>query len=327
MEEQQPKKINLPLAVAILAVVAVASVLIFIQIGKNGPESKLQLANSYLEEGVANGTKEGASLKARELLLEVENTGYKSAYLYELLGYSALIISDSERALAYYDKAEKAITMSTDNSVKARIYAAQGKMNVDPKTSEEYLLKALKLSDSNSFKSELYADLSSARYLQNDLPKAIEYVEMAVKTDQSNAFGYIAYAKAAISDRDFLQKNAQKVEGYLVKAIFLAPRNAEPQYWMGKLDTVFGKYDLAVKSYDTAAKLLVKDSTMSVQAKASLMSDIFFDESIVYFLKEDPKYKEFFREAFRLNPTKTLYRVRENPALKDMMTDFVSKTT
>lgn len=93
---------------------------------------------------------------------------------------------------------------------------------------------------------------------------------------------------------------------------------------MRKLDVAFGKYDLAIASYDTAAKFLIKDSTMSVQAKASLMSDILFDESVVYFSKKDQKYKKFFREAFNLSPAKTLFRVRDNPALKDMMTDFVS---
>jgi len=174
------------------------------------------------------------------------------------------------------------------------------------------------------FKAELYVNLSSSRYLQSDLPKAVEYADLAIKADPSNEHGYISYAKAVISDKASLQENAKKVEEYLVKAIFLAPRSAEPQYWMGKLDFAFGKYDLAIKSYGTASFLLMKDNIMGVQAKASLMSDVFFDESIVYFFKKDPKYKEFFREAFRLDPTKTLFRARDNPALKDMMKDFVS---
>ncbi len=321
---QRPSKAKVPLVVLALVVVAVIAVFSFFQIVRSATDSKLNLANSYLDEGVANGTRDGASLQARELLLAVERTGYKSAYLYELLGYSAEIINDYDRALEYYDKAEKEINILTGNSVKAKIYAAQGRMSTDPKKSEEYFLKALKLAKLGSFRSELYANLSNARYLQNDLTKAVEYADLAIKSDSSNEQGYISYAKAEISDKSSLQENAKKVEEYLVRAIFLAPRSAEPQYWMGKFDVAFGKYDLAIASYDTAAKFLINDSTAGVQAKASLMSDIFFDESVAYFLKKDQKYKEFFREAFRLDPAKTLFRVRDNPALKDMMTDFVS---
>ena len=321
---QRPSKVKILIIVLAIVAVAVIAVFSFFQTGRSATASKLNLADSYLEEGVANGTRDGASLQARELLLSVERTGYKSAYLYELLGYSAEIINDYDRALEYYDKAEKEVNILTSNSVKAKIYAGQGRMNTDPGKSEEYFLKALKLVGTDSFKSELYANLSSIKYLQNDLTKAVEYADLAIKADPSNERGYISYAKATISNKDFLQKNAQKVEEYLVKAIFLAPRSAEPQYWMGKLDVVFGKYDLAIKSYDTASALLVKDNIMDVRTKASLMSDIFFDESVVYFIKKDQKYKEFFREAFRLDPTKTLFRARDNPALKDMMKDFVS---
>lgn len=360
MEEQQSNKINISLVAGVLVVLVIIAGVLFLQASGGAyskeaaeavklnsagdyagaqnfllekiktdpaPELKLLLADSYMEEGDAKGTRDASALKTRELLLPTESSGYVSANLYYLLGYSAEAVSDFDRALAYYDKAEKAITGSTDNSVKAKVYAAQGRMNADPKKSEEYFLKALPLSASKRFKAELYANLSNARYLQSDLPKAVEYAEQAVKTDPSGKSGYIVYAKATISDKNLLQKNAKKVEEYLVKAIFLAPRSAEPQYWMGKLDASFGKYDLAIASYDTAAKFLMKDNTVGVQAKASLMSDIFFDESVSYFLKKDRKYKEFFREAFRLNPTKTLFRVRENPALKEMMTDFVSKTT
>ncbi|MEK7126084.1 MAG: hypothetical protein AAB835_01165, partial [Patescibacteria group bacterium] len=288
--------------------------------------SKLILADSYLKEGIATGTRDGAALKSRELLLEVERTGQKSAYLYELLGYSSEIINDFSRAREYYGKAEDGITIMTPRIVKAKVYAAQGRMNSDPGKSKEYFLKALKFANDDSFKSELYADLSRTEYLLNDLPKAVEYAESAVKKDSSNAFGYLAYAKAVISDKALLLENAKRVEEYLVKAIFLAPRMAEAQYWMGKFDASLEKYDLAIKSYDTAAKLLMEDSVMSVQAKALMMSDVFFDESVVYFIKEDPKYRKFFIEAFNLNPSNVLYRARDNTALKEMMADFVSKT-
>lgn len=357
MEEQQPNKRRVPFVVGTLVVLVIIAGALFLQttIGAyskesaevaklnsagdyasaqsfllekiktdSAPELKLLLADSYLEEGDANGTRDGSALKARELLLPVDNSGYVNASLYYLLGYSAEVVSDFNRALPYYEKAEKAMTWLTSKSIKAKIYSAKGRMSADPKKSEEYFLKALKLSGDKPVMAELYADLSNARYLQNDLPKAVEYAELAVKTDPSRESGYIAYAKAVISDKASLQENAKKVEEYLIRAIFLAPRSAEPQYWVGKLDVVFGKYDLAIKSYDTASALLMKDNIMGVQAKASLMSDVFFDESVVYFIKKDQKYKEFFREAFRLNPTKTLFRVRDNPALKDMMTDFVS---
>ena len=314
------------LAVAVLVVAGGAAVFYLLQTNRNAVNPKLILADSYLKEGVATGTRDGAALKSRELLLEVERTGQKSAYLYELLGYSSEIINDFDRARGYYDKAEDGITIMTPRMVKAKVYAAQGRMNSDPGKSKEYFLKALKFANDDSFKSELYADLSRTEYLLNDLPKAVEYAESAVKKDSSNAFGYLAYAKAVISDKTLLQENAKKVEEYLVKAIFLAPRMAEAQYWMGKFDTVLEKYDLAVKSYDTAAKLLMEDSVMSIQAKTLMMSDVFFDESVVYFIKKDQKYKEFFIEAFNLNPANVLYRARDNTALKEMMADFVSKT-
>lgn len=324
----------------------------------SAPELKLLLANSYLEEGEAKGTRQAAAINARELLLGVERTGYSSAYLYDLLGDSANIIHDSERANAYYNKAlsinpesvhslyglgvsylfdgqakkakvyfnkaESSIAQATDDFLKTKVYIAQGRISGDLKKSEEYFEKAFTLAASKREKAELYALMSGARYLQNDMPKAIEYAELAVEADPSDANGYIAYAKAVISDKSLLEAHAPKAEAYLVKAIFLAPRSAEPQYWMGKLDASFGKYDLAIKSYDTAATFIMKDATSSVLAKASLMSDVMFDQSVVHYLKKDSRYKDFFREAFNLDVVKTLYRIRENPALKGMMTDFVS---
>lgn len=356
VEEQQPYTINIRFVIGILILIGVIAAVFFFQTGsayskaaaeaerlnRSGdyagaqsfllekiksdpaPELKLLLADSYLEEGDARGTRAGASLRTRELLLPVESGGYASADLYYLLGYTAEIVGDFNRALDYYTKAENAITWSTKKTVKAKVYSGLGRVINDPKKSEEYFIKALKFSKDKKMKAELYADLSGTRYLQNDLQKAVEYAELAVKNDPSSVKGYIAYSKAVISDKNLLQENANKAEGYLVKAIFLSPRNAEPQYWMGKLDVVFGKYDIAIKSYDSASALLVKDTNMSVSAKASLMSDIFFDEAVVYFAKKDDKYKGYFREAFRLNPTKTLYRVRDNSALKAMMMDFVS---
>ena len=324
----------------------------------SSPELKLLLANSYLDEGAVRGRETEASEKARDILFGLDKSYYQSAYLYVLLGYSYEIVGDFDNALGYYgralildktsvstlfgignanrlngnlarakeyyDKAENNINKSTDNSVSIKVYAAQGKMSGAPEKSEEYFLKALPLADSKAFKSELYANLSHAKYLQNDLPNAIEYAGLAIKTDPSNELGYIAYAKATISDKVLLQKNAQKVEEYLVKAIFLAPRKAESQYWMGKLDFVLGKYDLAIKSYDTARIFIPKDNTLGKSDRDVLLSDILFDESIVYFFKKDGKYLSYLKEAFKYNPVKTLYMLDKDTALKEMRAALIS---
>ena len=318
---------------------------------------KLSLANSILNEGSTRGTEALSAPKARDLLFAVENTGDTSAYLYELLGYSYETINDFNKAFEYYNKAlaidpqsvntlfsightywlsgdlvkaqefygkaNAAISATTDNSVKIKVYAALGRMESNPKKSEEYFLKAMPLADSEAFKAELYANLSNARYLQNDLPKALEYADLAMQTDPSNELGYIAYAKAAVSDKNLLQNNLSQVQESLLKAMFLAPRKAESQYWMGKFYFALGKYDVALKFYDTARGLIGQDNTLSKSGGDVLMSGALFDESTIYLLKGDNKYTSYIKEAFKYDPVKTFYLLDKNPALKKMQVALV----
>ncbi|MEK7553896.1 MAG: hypothetical protein AAB517_00860, partial [Patescibacteria group bacterium] len=83
METNTNTNTKVILAIAIL-VVAGGAAYAFLPTDGGVVNSKLILADSYLKEGVAAGTRDGAALKSRELLLEVERTGQKSAYLYEL---------------------------------------------------------------------------------------------------------------------------------------------------------------------------------------------------------------------------------------------------
>jgi len=326
---------------------------------KANPSSalRLMLANSILNEGSVKGTEAVSAPKAREILLAIEKSGDKSVFLYDLLGYSYEIINDFDNALAQYNKslafdsksvntlfsightywlkgdtdrakeqynkAEAAITEATDKSVLVKVYVAQGRMNADPKKAEVYFLKALPLVSSKAFKAELYANVSTAQYLQKNPTKAVEYANLAIEIDPSNELGYLAYARAVISDKDLLEKNLAKVEEYLIKAIFLAPTKAETQYWYGKLDFVTKRYDLAIKSYDTARLFIPKDNTLTKEGRDALMGDVLFDEAVVYFINNDQKYKIFLSEAFKYDPVKTIYVLDNDPALKKMK-EFIS---
>lgn len=321
------------------------------------PEMRLLLATSYLDEGSVRERQAEASKKAQSILFGLEKAYYKSVYMYDLIGYSYEMIGEFDKALGYYNrslimdnksvntlysightywfkgdlvkakeyysKAEAVINKTTDNSVVVKVYAAQGSMNADPKKSEGYFLKALSITDSKAFRAELYANLSQARYLQKDFTKAIEYAGSAIKIDPSNELGYLAYSKAALLNKDFLQKNAPTVEEYLVKSIFLAPGKAEPQYLMGKFDFVFGKPDLAIISYDTARKYIPNDISLNKYGRNALMSDVLFDEAVVYVSKNDPKYKSFLIEAFRYNPTKIAYTLDNSPDLRKKMVGVI----
>lgn len=324
------------------------------------PDLKLSLANSILDEGSVRGTEKTSTEKARPILISIEKSGNKSVYLYNLLGYSYEIVNDFDKALEYYNKAlvidsksvntlfsightywlkgdlakagefyakaESNINQNTDKSVKIKVYAALGRMSGDPKKAEVYFLKALPLADSKPFKAELYADISTAQYLQKNLTKAVEYSNLAIQTDPSNELGYLNYAKAIITDKTLLQKNISTVNEYLVKSIFLAPHKAENQYWLGKLDFAIGKSDLAIKSYDTARSLIAGDNTLGQQGKNALMADILFDESVSYYLKKDLRYKAFLKEAYKYNSEKTFYMVDKNPDLKEMRTALIKSS-
>lgn len=318
---------------------------------------KLYLANSILNEGSVHGTESAAAPKAREILLAVEKGGDKTVYLYDLLGYSYEIVNDFTNALAqynkalaldpksvntlfsightywlsgdlaktkdFYGKAEAAITDTTDKSVAVKVYVAQGRMSSDPKKAEVYFQKALPLTSAKALKAELYANLSTTQYLQQLFPKAVEYANLAISTDPSNELGYLAYARATISSKDLLPANAQKVEAYLIKAIFLAPAKAESQYWYGKLDFVTKRYDLAIKSYDTARLFIPKDNTLSPSDRNILMADVLFDEAVVYFVKGSQDYKAFLHEAIKYNPVKVFYMLNNDPDLALMRKGFL----
>lgn len=317
---------------------------------------KLMLANAILIEGSTRGTEAVSAPKARDILREVEKAGDRSVYLYDLLGYSYEIVNDFENAFSeynkalaldqnsvntlfgightywlkgdlekmqeYYEKADAAITSSTDNAVAVKVYTALGRSNTDPKKAEAYFLKALPLVSSKAFKAELYANLSNAQYLQQNATKAIEYANSAITTDPSNELGYLAYARAVISDKTLLQQNLKKAEEYLIKAIFLAPTKAESQYWYGKLDFVTKRYDLAIKSYDTARLLIPKDNTLTQSGRDALMGDVLFDEAVVYFVQGSDKYKAFLHEAIKYSPVKTFYLL-DDPKFAAMRKGFL----
>lgn len=318
---------------------------------------KLYLANSILTEGSVRGMESVAAPKAREILLAVEKGGDDTVYLYDLLGYSYELVNDFDKAISYYDKAldldgksvntlfsightywlkgdlaktteyygkaEAAITDTTDKSVAVKVYVAQGGMNSDPKKSEAYFLKALPLVAAKAFKAELYADLSNTQFLQKNYAKAIEYADTAVTTDPSNELGYLAYARAVISDKTLLQKNGTKADAYLLKAVFLAPTKAETQYWVGKLDFATGRNALAIKSYDTARLLIPKDNTLTTAGRNALMADVLLDEAVVYFAQGNQDYKAFLNAAMKYNPVKVLYVLNNDPGLAAMKKGFL----
>lgn len=183
--------------------------------------------------------------------------------------------------------------------------------------------KVISSAETKPFAAKFYADLSGTKLSQGDAPKAIEFADLAIQTDPSGDAGYLAYAKAAISDKEFLQKNLSRVEDSLFKAIFLSPRKAEPQYWQGKLDFVKGNYDLAIKSFQTARSLVPADDSLNKTGKDILTADILFDESIAYFLKKDDRYKSYIREAYKYNPDKIFSLVNSDPALKKVRTALI----
>lgn len=320
------------------------------------PELELMLANSYLDEGSVRGREANASKKAQDILFRVEKS-YQSSYLYDLLGYSYEIINDFDKALSYYNKslsldkksvntlfsighthwlsgdedkardyysqAEKAITIRTDNAVKVKVYVGIATLAQDLSVAEEYFLKAIPLSSSNAFKAEIYADLSNLKLAQADAKKALEYAQMALDADSSGEIAHLAFAKSAMADRDTLNANWEKVRESLFKAIMLAPKKAESQYWQGKFVFIGGQYDLALKSYETALSLLGVDNSLNTRGRAMLKADILLEESLIYYLKKDVRYKSYIREAYKINPAKIFFTVDNDPALKDLRTALI----
>ena len=317
---------------------------------------KLSLANSILDEGSVRGTEAVAAKKARDILSKLEDTE-NSVPLYDLLGYSFEIENNFDKALEYYNKAlkidgksadtlfsightywlkgdlkksqefynkaEAAVNESTPNAVKVKIATALGTMETDPKKAEEYYLKVLPMTDSKVFKAEIYSNLSVSRFTQNDTAKAIEYANLAIETDPSNELGYLAYARTAISDKTLLQDNLSKVEEYLFKTIFLAPRKAEAQYLQGKFDAIIGNYDAALKSYATARKIVQYDNSVSPAAKDGFKADVLFDEAVTYYLLKDTRYKSYIREAFKFNPVKVFSRLDKETQYNDLRTALI----
>jgi tetratricopeptide (TPR) repeat protein len=324
--------------------------------GDSAPELKLMLANSYLDEGSVRGLEANASKKAQAVLFEVEKS-YESTYLYDLLGYSYEIINNFEKALEYYNKslsldkgsantlfsightywlkgetdkardyynqAEQAITRSTDNSVKVKIYAGIAVLSKDLAKAEEYFLKTIPLSDSKAFKAEMYSDLAVLKLSQGNSDQAFEYAKMALNTDPSSEMAHLNFAKSAMSKKEILEANWEKVRESLFKAIMLAPRKAEAQYWQGKFEFIGGNHDLALKSYQTALSFLVVDNSLNDAGRTVLKADIFLDEALIYSLKNDVIYKSYIREAYKLNPAKIFYIVDNDPTLKKLRTALI----
>ncbi|GEM_PF-2966945 len=317
---------------------------------------KFALADSILMEGAVRGTEAYSALRAREILLPFEN-GRKDMRVYNLIGYSYEIIGDPDKALGYYnrslsidskspaalynvgraywfkgdfakardfyEKAEKNITRTTKNLLKSKIYAGIGLIESDSRNAENYFLRALPFADSKAFRAEIYAMLSNGRLSQQDSQKAVEYAELAISADPSNENGYVAYAKSVMPDKELFAKNIAEVNEYLLKAIFLSPRNAEAQYWEGKFNFSTGNYTYAINSYQTALALIPNDYSLDAQGKSYLKADIYFDEAIVYMFKNDEKYKSYIKEAFKYNPTKVFYILDNDPSLKKLRTALI----
>jgi len=78
----------------------------------------------------------------------------------------------------------------------------------------------------------MYSDISNVEFLQKNIAKATEYSELSINTDPTNELGYIAYVKSTlVSDKKNVETNIGKMEMYLLKAEFLAPKKVEVHYW------------------------------------------------------------------------------------------------
>ena len=325
----------------------------------SAPELKLMLANSYLDEGSVRGREASASEKAQDILLPLKNS-YQSPYLYDLLGYSYKIINDLDNPILYYNKslaldsksvntlfsightywlkgetdkardfynqADLAITDSTDNSVKIKVYAGIATLSKDLVRAEEYFLKTIPLSDSRAFKAEMYADLATLKLVQQDNSKAFEFAKMALQTDPSSEMAHLVFAKSAMAEKSVLESNLEKVRLSLFKAIFLAPVKAEPQYWQGKFEFIGGNYDQAIRSYGNALRLIDGDNSLNTDSRTVLRSDINFDLAVVYYLKKDNKNaNRYISEAFGGNPVKVMYVLEKNTQLKGLLAMLTGK--
>lgn len=319
----------------------------------SAPELKLMLANSYLDEGSVRGQEAEASKKAQSILIPLESS-YNSVYFYDLLGYSYEIVDNFDQALTsynkslaldsksvntlfsightywlkgetdkardFYNQADLAITDSTDNSVKIKVYAGIATLSKDLVRAEEYFLKTIPLSDSRTFKAEMYADLATLKLVQQDNAKAFEFAKMALQTDPSSEMSHLVFAKSAMAERSVLEANLEKVRLSLFKAIFLAPAKAEPQYWQGKFEFIERNYDQAIRSYGNALRLIGGDNSLNTGSRNALRSDVNLDMAVAYYLKKDNKNADrYISEAFGGNPVKVMYVLEGNAQLKGLL--------
>ncbi len=324
-------------------------------------ELKLYLANSILNEGSVLSKEVESSEAAQKILSALEVEGHASVYFYDLYGYSYEIINnftkaheyyekalamdpnsvntlfsightywlsgDIEKAREYYTQAENNISGDTDTSVQVKVYVAQGRMSTTIKDAEQYYLKAIPLTTSKSFKSEIYANLSALAYIENDLPKALQHAHNAIEADPTSEMGYLAYARASLVNPKLSQEELPKIAAYLMKSVFFAPKKAETQYWIGRMNLAMGAHTASLDSYARAKQLLPDDNSINNQGRQELLVEILLYEAVALYLSNNDEYIARLDEVFNINPVKTLRFIDNDVQLHAMKTELQKRNT
>lgn len=266
--DEQLKKINNPVVIAVLAIVAIVAIafLVLSTTGKYSKEAtevaklnnsgdyagaqsfllneiktnpaaelQLMLANSYLDEGSVRGREVQASERAQAILFNVEKS-YQSTYLYDLIGYSYEIINDFANALLYYNKA-LALDKKSVNTLFSigHTYWLQG----DTDKARDFYSQAesaITGRTDNSVKIKVYAGIA---VLSKDLVKAEEYFLKAAPLSDSRAFKAEMYAN--LSTLNLAQGKTESAFEYSQKAL-----ESDPSSEMAHL--VFAKSAMADKA-------------------------------------------------------------------------------
>ena len=280
---------------------------------------KLALANIYLEEGSVKSREKEDSAKAQKILFSLEDKGYKSVNLYDLIGYSYEILNQYSKAFKYYDKslainpnsvntlfqkghtywlqgnfsktstyyykAEKSITNKTSREVKSKLYVAigtlQGGYFKDQNKAEEYFNKALAVTDSRALKAEFYYDLSTLEILaRKNVQKSLMYANKAISIDPTNELGHVAFVRAKIGEGNINEKNLKDIEDHLSRAILLNTQKSLTRYWSGQLFYYIKNFRMALSEFKETIVLIDRDNSIPDAYKKLSKADAYFGMAV-----------------------------------------------